>query len=79
MIFAFKHNHVLAKLALNASRLESAVLQPATGAGCASTVQLTDCSFSTSCYDSTAIAQCTDDCLRNPFNLIRLLLLALIT
>ena len=32
MIFAFKHNHILAKLALNASRLESAVLQLATGA-----------------------------------------------
>ena len=31
MIFAFKHNHIVAKLALNASRLESAVLQLDTG------------------------------------------------
>ena len=56
MLFAFKLNHILVKLALNAPRLESPVLQPATGAVVASTLQLTDCSFSTTCYDSTAVA-----------------------
>ena len=32
MLFAFKLNHILVKLALNAPRLDSQILQPATGA-----------------------------------------------